>query len=249
MITIEPKSDRVVAAEPTFQTNLEDPAYVIFTSGSTGRPKGVMVEHRNVSNFFTAMDGVIRPGSNGARGVWLAVTSLTFDISVLELFWTLARGFKVVIHVEADDPGDDGPGSIPALIAAHAVTHLQCVPAMARVLSASEAGTRLTSLPCAPLMHGTGMWLGSMLPLMLGGTVVTTPKLGLDPDLLWGLVEQHGVTDLVIVGDVLDRGPQSRRALDLIMRLETAAQTAGGAVHFVLGNHEIHMLRVALELQ
>ena len=36
-------------------------AYVIFTSGSTGRPKGVMVEHRNASNFFTAMDGVIEP--------------------------------------------------------------------------------------------------------------------------------------------------------------------------------------------
>ena len=110
-------------------------AYVIFTSGSTGRPKGVMVEHRNVSNFFTAMDGVISPEGRSAPGVWLAVTSLSFDISVLELFWTLARGFKVVIHVEADDPGDDGPGSIPALIAAHAGTLLQCVPALARVLS------------------------------------------------------------------------------------------------------------------
>jgi fatty-acyl-CoA synthase len=61
------------------------------------------------------------------------------------------------------------------------------------------------SLPACPLMHGTGMWLGSMLPLMLGGTVVTNPKLGLDPDLLWGLVEQHQVTDLVIVGDAFAR--------------------------------------------
>jgi len=61
------------------------------------------------------------------------------------------------------------------------------------------------SLPACPLMHGTGMWLGSMLPLLLGGTVVTTPKLGLDPDLLWGLVEQHGVSDLVIVGDAFAR--------------------------------------------
>jgi 3-oxocholest-4-en-26-oate---CoA ligase len=61
------------------------------------------------------------------------------------------------------------------------------------------------SLPACPLMHGTGMWLGSMLPLALGGTVVTTPKLGLDPDLLWGLVEQHRVTDMVIVGDAFAR--------------------------------------------
>jgi fatty-acyl-CoA synthase len=61
------------------------------------------------------------------------------------------------------------------------------------------------SLPACPLMHGTGMWLGSMLPLAMGGAVVTTPKLGLDPDLLWGLVEQHRVTDMVIVGDAFAR--------------------------------------------
>src|SRR3990167_4231360 len=70
-----------------------DLAYMIYTSGSTGRPKGVMVEHRNVSNFFAGMDERIGVGG----GVWLAVTSLSFDISVLELFWTLARGFKVVL--------------------------------------------------------------------------------------------------------------------------------------------------------
>ncbi|MFM7656664.1 MAG: MupA/Atu3671 family FMN-dependent luciferase-like monooxygenase [Paracoccaceae bacterium] len=70
-----------------------DLAYMIYTSGSTGRPKGVMVEHRNVANFFTGMDQ--RIGTD--PGVWLAVTSLSFDISVLELFWTLARGFKVVL--------------------------------------------------------------------------------------------------------------------------------------------------------
>jgi natural product biosynthesis luciferase-like monooxygenase protein len=71
-----------------------DLAYVIYTSGSTGRPKGVMVEHRNVQNFFAGMDDRI---DHAAGGVWLAVTSLSFDISVLELFWTLARGFKVVL--------------------------------------------------------------------------------------------------------------------------------------------------------
>ncbi len=71
-----------------------DIAYMIYTSGSTGRPKGVMVEHRNVSNFFTGMDERIR---HDPPGVWLAVTSLSFDISVLELFYTLARGFKLVL--------------------------------------------------------------------------------------------------------------------------------------------------------
>lgn len=72
-------------------------AYVIYTSGSTGRPKGVMVEHRNVVNFFLGMDQ--RVGAEEA-GVWLAVTSLSFDISVLELLWTLTRGFRVVLYSE-----------------------------------------------------------------------------------------------------------------------------------------------------
>lgn len=72
----------------------DDLAYVIYTSGSTGTPKGVMVEHRNVANFFTGMDAQI---DHAAGGIWLAVTSLSFDISVLELFYTLARGFKIVL--------------------------------------------------------------------------------------------------------------------------------------------------------
>ncbi|GAB1343141.1 hypothetical protein MASR1M101_22680 [Gemmatimonas sp.] len=68
-------------------------AYVIYTSGSTGRPKGVMVEHRQVVNFFRGMDDVL----GATPGVWLAVTSMSFDISVLELLWTLTRGFTVVL--------------------------------------------------------------------------------------------------------------------------------------------------------
>ncbi|WP_291727642.1 MupA/Atu3671 family FMN-dependent luciferase-like monooxygenase [Leisingera sp. F5] len=71
-----------------------DLAYLIYTSGSTGLPKGVMVTHANVANFFAGMDTRIphQPGD-----AWLAVTSLSFDISVLELFWTLSRGVKLVL--------------------------------------------------------------------------------------------------------------------------------------------------------
>ena len=74
-------------------------AYMIYTSGSTGTPKGVMIEHRNVMNFYAGMDGAI---PHDPPGTWLAVTSLSFDISVLELFWTTARGFKVVLTSDED---------------------------------------------------------------------------------------------------------------------------------------------------
>jgi natural product biosynthesis luciferase-like monooxygenase protein len=77
-------------------------AYVIYTSGSTGKPKGVMVGHRNVMNFFAGMDE--RVGAD--PGVWLSVTSLSFDISVLELFWTLSRGFQVVIQADEDEAAE-----------------------------------------------------------------------------------------------------------------------------------------------
>ncbi len=93
----------VIAAESTSPLSAvatpDDLAYVIYTSGSTGKPKGVMVAHRNVVNFFAGMDE--RVGSD-EPGTWLAVTSISFDISVLELFWTLARGYQVVIQGEAE---------------------------------------------------------------------------------------------------------------------------------------------------
>ncbi len=79
-------------------------AYVLYTSGSTGNPKGVMVTHRNVVNFFAGMDRVL----GTEPGVWLAVTSISFDISVLELCWTLTRGYKVVILSDRARLGDAG---------------------------------------------------------------------------------------------------------------------------------------------
>jgi natural product biosynthesis luciferase-like monooxygenase protein len=87
---------------PSPDIKSSDLSYVIYTSGSTGDPKGVMVEHRNVVNFFVGMDERIEHSSceTQAPGTWLAVTSLSFDISVLELFWTLTRGFKVVVYKE-----------------------------------------------------------------------------------------------------------------------------------------------------
>ena len=102
-------------------------AYVIFTSGSTGRPKGVMVEHRNVMNFFAGMDAVI----GRHPGVWLAVASVSFDISVLEIWWSLTRGFQVVLW-----PGVEGGKdlTIPELIRLHRVTQMQSVPSFLRTV-------------------------------------------------------------------------------------------------------------------
>jgi natural product biosynthesis luciferase-like monooxygenase protein len=72
-----------------------DLCYIIYTSGSTGKPKGVMVLHYNVVNFMAAMSDRLVTKQDDCM---LAVTSTSFDISVLELFWTLCNGTQVVIH-------------------------------------------------------------------------------------------------------------------------------------------------------
>ena len=112
-----------------------DLAYIMYTSGSTGRPKGVMITHRNIVNFFAGMDRVL----GVEPGVWLAVTSISFDISVLELFWTLARGFTVAIHSEGARAGQQaksiGPETIFDQMLQHGVTHFQCTPSLAAMLT------------------------------------------------------------------------------------------------------------------
>ncbi|MFY1704939.1 MupA/Atu3671 family FMN-dependent luciferase-like monooxygenase [Micromonospora sp. WMMA1923] len=95
-----PERDADGGAEPVAAVDdvlAGDAAYVIYTSGSTGRPKGVVVEHAQVLNFFLAMDQQIEVGGEDGPGTWLAVTSVSFDISVLELLWTLTRGLRVVV--------------------------------------------------------------------------------------------------------------------------------------------------------
>ncbi len=63
----------------------------------------------------------------------------------------------------------------------------------------------MNGLPCSlaacPQMHGTGMWLGTLLPMLSGGAVVTISKLGLDPDLMFAEVAAHRITNIAIVGD------------------------------------------------
>ena len=64
---------------------------------------------------------------------------------------------------------------------------------------------RFVSIPACPLMHGTGLWLGAMIPLLGGGAVVTLEGRSLDGDELWTTVGREGVTQMAIVGDAFAR--------------------------------------------
>jgi thioesterase domain-containing protein/phenylacetate-coenzyme A ligase PaaK-like adenylate-forming protein/acyl carrier protein len=106
--------------------------YVIYTSGSTGTPKGVCVSHRALANVLHSMSR--EPGLT-AHDKLLAVTSLTFDISGVELFLPLIRGAQVVIASSAEV--FDG-AKLLELIRRHAITTLQATPSTWRLLI--EAG-------------------------------------------------------------------------------------------------------------
>jgi amino acid adenylation domain-containing protein len=103
-------------------------AYVIYTSGSTGRPKGVMNHHRGVVNLLWSMRGTVAmaPGDR-----LLAITTLAFDISVLELFLPLLSGARVEI---LDRSTASDPALLREAVAAGAGTVLQATPATWRLL-------------------------------------------------------------------------------------------------------------------
>ena len=121
-----------LAAASTARLNLDIDCrarmYVIYTSGSTGRPKGVELEHRSVSNFLATMCDV--PGFKAGEKL-LAVTTLSFDISKLELFMPLLAGGTVIIAPKAATA--DGE-QLAALLAKYQPEVMQATPATWRML-------------------------------------------------------------------------------------------------------------------
>ena len=106
----------------------DDLAYLLYTSGSTGKPKGVMVQHQAVINFLQSMSKV--PGLR-SEDTLLAVTTTSFDISVLELFLPLLVGATVVIA--SRESSADG-NSLISLIEQSNTNVMQATPATWRLL-------------------------------------------------------------------------------------------------------------------
>ncbi|MFI9509721.1 amino acid adenylation domain-containing protein [Nocardia sp. NPDC052566] len=122
----------------------EDLAYVIYTSGSTGRPKGVEITHGALCNFLSSMRQ--RPGCGEADRL-LAVTTVSFDIAVLELFLPLLSGATTVI-AQAHETID--ASALLGLMKRHAITMMQGTPATWQLLldSGWRGAPRLAKILC-----------------------------------------------------------------------------------------------------
>lgn len=99
-------------------------AYTIYTSGSTGKPKGVVIERRALASFTREGARLARIGADTRL---LAVTTLSFDIAVLELIVPLTQGAAIIL---ADDEGARDPGVLARLLAEESVTLMQATPSL-----------------------------------------------------------------------------------------------------------------------
>lgn len=113
-------------------------AYVIYTSGSTGQPKGVMLSHYSVINFLLSM--CEEPGMDPDDSI-LAVTTLSFDIAVLEIFLPLLVGAR--IYLASQDEARDGH-LMRKVLESRKITHFQATPSTYRLLL--DAGWRGSAL-------------------------------------------------------------------------------------------------------
>ncbi|MBD1938355.1 non-ribosomal peptide synthetase [Microcoleus sp. FACHB-68] len=105
-------------------------AYVIYTSGSTGRPKGVQIAHASVINFLRSMQKRLEVTN---KEVFIAETSLSFDIAVLELFLPLITGACVVLV--SREVASNGTELLKMLTSSGA-TFMQATPATWQMLLA-----------------------------------------------------------------------------------------------------------------
>jgi amino acid adenylation domain-containing protein len=157
-------------------------AYTIYTSGSTGRPKGVQVTHGAVVNLLASAAST---AGLTARDRLLAVTTLSFDIAVLELLGPLSVGARVVIA--ADEDCRNGARLLDE-VRRHGVTVMQATPATWRLLL--ESG-----------------WQGRGLRVLCGGEPLPADLAARLAQHATALINLYGPTETTVWSTAATLGP------------------------------------------
>lgn len=176
------------STDPLVEVKGTDLAYVIYTSGSTGMPKGIAIEHHSLCNFLFSMQK--EPGIS-AEDKLLAVTTISFDISGLELYLPLISGAELMI---TDTEIAKDARELLDLIRTEKVSIMQATPSTWRMMVESNWNDRLElkvlcggealskDLADALLSRCTSLWN------MYGPTETT----------IWSAVKQIKDTDTLI---------------------------------------------------
>ncbi|UWU92925.1 non-ribosomal peptide synthetase/type I polyketide synthase [Bradyrhizobium sp. CB1015] len=167
---------RIVISDRTFERTTEwvdrggDPdclAYITFTSGTTGQPKGVMITHRAALNTICDIN---RRFAVGSADRVLALSALTFDLSVYDIFGLLEAGGAIVIP---DEHAARDPAHWLALATDAGVTIWNSVPALMQLLASQVEQSAKASLGNLRLVMLSGDWI----PLDLASRVLAfAPK-------------------------------------------------------------------------
>jgi amino acid adenylation domain-containing protein len=155
-------SDEELSAAPdtpvSSKTSLEDIAYVIFTSGSTGQPKGVVIDHRGATN--TCID-INQRFDVGPGDRVLALSSLSFDLSVYDIFGLLAAGGALIMP---DAGGMRDPSHWATMVARNRVTIWNTVPALMDLLTDYAEQQVEPILDSLRVVMMSGDWIPVKLP-------------------------------------------------------------------------------------
>ncbi|MEM9485568.1 MAG: amino acid adenylation domain-containing protein [Cyanobacteria bacterium P01_F01_bin.116] len=150
---------------PSPQQKTTDLAYVIYTSGSTGMPKGVMIDHRSAVN--TILD-INRRWQVSSEDRVFALSSLSFDLSVYDIFGTLAAGGTIVMP---PNRAAKEPALWSEIMLREQVTIWNSVPALMQML-VIHASNRANIVPHSlRLVLLSGDWLPLALPDQIRGLV------------------------------------------------------------------------------
>ena len=158
LIVEEQLPTNVEKESPFVAQQLEDLAYVIYTSGSTGLPKGVMIDHQGAVN--TVLDMNLRFGV-GPEDRVLAISSLSFDLSVYDIFGPLAAGGAIVIP---DAAAMRDPAHWAELMSRARVTIWNSVPALMEMLAHYSKGKSEQLPESLRLVLMSGDWIPVSLP-------------------------------------------------------------------------------------
>ncbi|ADO72626.1 non-ribosomal peptide synthetase [Stigmatella aurantiaca] len=191
-------------------------AYVLYTSGTTGAPRGIEISHLGVHNLIdsTQREYNLQPGE-----AVLFITPVDFDASVLDFFWPLAFGARVVLPL----PGENkDPSRIAARIARYQVAAFQTVPLMLDALVHAQKAGELPPLPSLRLIICGGAYLTrelharaqAALPCLLANHYGPT-EVTVDATRFPG--GQPGPSEVVSIGRPLDN--TQMRVLDPALRL------------------------------